>query len=509
MSDPPAAPGPRVAGAMELGGAATLVLAAGALCLALLWEWKRQRESSKFPPGPTPLPLLGNALQLSGGDLFTSLMALREKYGPVFSVHLGPRRVVVLCGHEAVKEALVGHAEEFSGRGGMPTLDRIFHGYGVILANGERWKQLRQFSVATLRNLGMGKRTLQERMAEEARALVEEIRKTNGSPFDPSRPVSHAVGNVISSIAFGDRFDYQDQTFLSLLDVIQRLFLELSGPWTQLYEMFPGIMRFLPGPHNRILQHVEVLHDFVTERVQRNQKTLDPDCPRDYIDAFLIKMEEEKQNPQSEFHTKNLALSVVHLFFGGTEMVSATLRYGFLLLMKYPEVQEKVHQEIDGVVGRHRGPAAEDRSRMPYTHAVIHEIQRFSNIIPLGIPHAVIRDTQFRGYTLPKGTDVFCVLGSALRDPRHFSDPERFDPGNFLDENGGFKKNHAFMAFSSGKRVCLGEGLARMELFLVFTSVLQRFTLQPPVDPQDIDLTPKASGFWNIPPEYRVCALPR
>ncbi|XP_007070979.2 cytochrome P450 2G1 isoform X1 [Chelonia mydas] len=494
---------------MELEGSATLVLAAGILCLALLWEWKQQQQSRKFPPGPTPLPLLGNALQLSRGDLFTSLMALRDQYGPVFTVLLGLRRVVVLCGYEAVKEALVDHAEEFSGRGGMPSLDRIFHGYGVILANGERWRQLRQFSVATLRSLGMGKRTLEERIAEEARCLVEEIRKTRGSPFDPSLPVSHAVANVISSIAFGDRFDYQDQTFLSLLDVIQSLFLELTSPWTQLYEMFPGIMRFLPGPHNRILKHVDVLHNFVTERVQRNQKTLDPGCPRDYIDAFLIKMEEEKQNPLSEFHTKNLVLSVVHLFFGGTEMVSSTLRYGFLLLMKYPEVQERVHQEIDGVIGRNRSPAAEDRSRMPYTHAVLHEIQRFSNIIPLGIPHAVIRDTQFQGYMLPKGTDVFCMLGSALRDPRHFSDPERFNPGNFLDENGGFKKNHAFVAFSSGKRVCLGEGLARMELFLVFTSVLQHFTLQSPVDPQEIDLAPKASGFWNIPPEYRVCALPR
>uniref|UniRef100_A0A8C3TBD6 Uncharacterized protein n=1 Tax=Chelydra serpentina TaxID=8475 RepID=A0A8C3TBD6_CHESE len=237
---------------------------------------------SPLPPG-LQLPPLPSQLRRSG---------LRDKYGPVFTVLLGSRRVVVLCGHEAVKEALVDHAEEFSGRGGMPTLDRIFHGYGVILANRERWKQLRQFSVATLRNLGMGKRTLEERIAEEAECLVEEIRKARGSPFDPSRPISHAVANVISSVAFGDRFDYQDQMFLSLLDVIQSLFLELSSPWTQVGDMFPGIMRFLPGPHNRILTHVAVLHNFVSERVQRNQKTLDPGCPRDYIDAFLIKMEE-------------------------------------------------------------------------------------------------------------------------------------------------------------------------------------------------------------------------
>ncbi|XP_074873837.1 cytochrome P450 2G1-like isoform X2 [Carettochelys insculpta] len=479
---------------MELGGVATIVLAAGLSGLLLLWDWKRQQLNRKLPPGPTPLPLLGNMLQLRGWNLFKSLMALRDKYGPVFTVHLGPRRVVVLCGHEAVQEALVEHAEEFSGRGRMPTLDRIFHGYGLILANGERWRQLRQFSGAALRSLGAGKHSLEERIAEEAQCLVEEFSKSEGAPFDPSRLISHAVGNVISALTFGDRFDYQDLTFLNLLDTIKGLFSELSSRWTQLYEMFPRLMQFLPGPHHQLLRHVAVLHDFVTTRVRQNQSSLDPSGPRDYIDAFLLRMAEEKQNPQSEFHTKNLVLSTVHLFFGGTEMVSATLRCGFLLLMKHPEVQGKVQEEIDRVVGRSRSPSMQDRQWMPYTQAVIHEVQRLCNVVPLGIPHAVIRDTRFRGYLLPKGTDVFCVLGSALQDPAYFSAPERFDPGHFLDETGSFKKNPTFVAFSSGKRVCLGEGLARTQLFLVFTAVLQRFTLTSPGDPQEIDLDPQSEA---------------
>uniref|UniRef100_A0A8C8SGE6 Uncharacterized protein n=1 Tax=Pelusios castaneus TaxID=367368 RepID=A0A8C8SGE6_9SAUR len=498
--------------------AGTLFLAACVSCLIFLWKWKLQQQSNRLPPGPTPLPFLGNVLQLSWGDLFESLIMLGEKYGPVFTVYLGPRPVVVLCGHKAVKQALVDHAEKFSGRGRMPTLDRIFHGYGVILANGQRWKQLRQFSITTLRNFGMGKRSLEERITEEAQCLVEEIRKTNGLWL--FCPISHTVANVICAITFGERFDYQDEKFSSLREpTLLRpfsfcsanfLFSALSPAFPpQLYEMFPSIMQFLPGPHNDVLQDVKVLHDFIIERVQMNQKTLDLGCPRDYIDSFLIKMEEEKQNPLSEFNIKNLTLSAVHLFFGGTEMVSSTLRYGFLLLMKYPAIQEKVQKEIDCVIGQNRSPATEDRGQMPYTHAVIHEIQRFSNIIPLGIPHAVIQDTQYWGYTLPKGTDVFCLLGSALRDPQYFSNPEHFDPGNFLDENGNFKKNEAFFAFSSGKRVCLGEGLARMELFLVFTTILQHFTLKSPIDPQEINLTPKASGFWNIPPGYKLCACPR
>uniref|UniRef100_A0A8C8S758 Cytochrome P450 n=1 Tax=Pelusios castaneus TaxID=367368 RepID=A0A8C8S758_9SAUR len=477
------------------GSPSTLFLAACVSCLIFLWKWKLQQQSNRLPPGPTPLPFLGNVLQLSWGDLFESLIMLGEKYGPVFTVYLGPRPVVVLCGHKAVKQALVDHAEKFSGRGRMPTLDRIFH------ANGQRWKQLRQFSITTLRNFGMGKRSLEERITEEAQCLVEEIRKTNGLWL--FCPISHTVANVICAITFGERFDYQDEKFANLINTIHRLFLQLSSPWAQVGDVFRsgwGIMQFLPGPHNDVLQDVKVLHDFIIERVQMNQKTLDLGCPRDYIDSFLIKMEEEKQNPLSEFNIKNLTLSAVHLFFGGTEMVSSTLRYGFLLLMKYPAIQEKVQKEIDCVIGQNRSPATEDRGQMPYTHAVIHEIQRFSNIIPLGIPHAVIQDTQYWGYTLPKGTDVFCLLGSALRDPQYFSNPEHFDPGNFLDENGNFKKNEAFFAFSSGKRVCLGEGLARMELFLVFTTILQHFTLKSPIDPQEINLTPKASGFWNIPP---------
>ncbi|KAL8219998.1 UNVERIFIED_CONTAM: Cytochrome P450 2G1 [Gekko kuhli] len=494
---------------MELGGALTIFLGLCLAYLVVLAAWKRMHQEGKLPPGPAPLPFIGNLLHVSTKETFKSFLALRDKYGPVFTVYLGPRRVVVLCGHEAVKEALVDQADDFSGRGELASIDRNFNGFGVALANGDRWRQLRRFSLTVLRNFGMGKRSIEERIQEEAQYLMEEFRKTKGLPFDPTFFLSRTVSNVISSVVFGSRFDYEDKTFLSLLRMINESFIEMSSPWAQLYDMYSGIMQYLPGRHNRIYYLVEDLKDFIAKKVKTNQATLDPNNPRDFIDCFLIQMQKENGNPSSEFNLKNLILTTLNLFFAGTETVSSTLRYGLLFLMKYPEVEAKVLQEIDHVIGHNRMPATEDRMQMPYTDAVIHEIQRLTDIVPMGVPHIVIRDTQYRGYFLPKGTDVFPLLGSVLRDPKYFSHPERFYPEHFLDAQGRFKKNDAFVPFSSGKRVCLGEAMARMELFLYFTTILQNFSPRPLVPPKDIDISPKVSGFGNIPPTYQLCLVPR
>ncbi|XP_074242412.1 cytochrome P450 2G1 isoform X2 [Saimiri boliviensis] len=326
----------------------------------------------------------------------------KEKYGPVFTVYMGPRPVVVLCGHEAVKEALVDQADDFSGRGQLASVERNFQGHGVALSNGDRWRSLRRFSLTILRDFGMGKRSIEERIQEEAGYLLEEFRKTKGAPVDPTVFLSRSVSNVISSVVFGSRFDYEDKQFLKLVQLVNESFIEMSTPWTQLYDMYSGIMRYLPGRHHRIYYLIEELKDFVASKVKINEATFDHQNPRDFIDCFLIKMHQDKNNPHTEFNLKNLVLTTLNLFFAGTETVSSTLRYGFLVLMKHPEVEAKIHEEINQVIGPHRLPSVEDRVKMPYTDAVIHEIQRLIDIVPMGVPHNVIRDTQFGGYLLPK-----------------------------------------------------------------------------------------------------------
>lgn len=491
---------------MDSVSTAILLLLLAFICLFLRLG---ARDKGKLPPGPQPIPLLGNLLQLRSQDMLSSLTKLSQEYGSVYTVHLGPRRVVVLSGYQTVKEALVDQSEEFSGRGDYPVFYNFTKGNGIAFSNGERWKALRRFSVQILRNFGMGKRSIEERILEEGSFLLAELRKTKGEPFDPTFVLSRSVSNIICSVLFGSRFDYDDDRLLTIIRLINDNFQIMSSPWGEFYNIFPGILDWFPGPHRRLFQNYGRMKDLIAGIVREHQDSLDPNCPRDFIDCFLNKMAQEKQDPLSHFCLDTLLMTTHNLLFGGTETVGTTLRHTFLVLMKFPQVQARVHEEIDRVVGRARMPRVEDRAAMPYTDAVIHEVQRFADVIPMNLPHRVTRDTSFRGFVLPKGTDVITLLNTVHYDPSQFVTPKEFNPEHFLDDNKSFKKSPAFMPFSAGRRLCLGESLARMELFLYLTAILQSFTLQPLGAPEDIDLTPLSSGLGNLPRPFQLRVLAR
>uniref|UniRef100_A0A8C9PXR3 unspecific monooxygenase n=1 Tax=Spermophilus dauricus TaxID=99837 RepID=A0A8C9PXR3_SPEDA len=472
-------------------------------CILLLSLWRQRSGRGRLPPGPMPLPIIGNILQIDAKNISKSLTNLSKAYGPVFTVYLGTRPTVVLHGYEAVKEALNDHGEVFSGRGSFPVVERVAKGLGILLTSGNRWKVMRRFLVMTLWNFGMGKRSTENLVQEEARCLVEELRKTKSSPCDPTFFLSCVPCHVIFSIIFHNRFDYKDQHFLNLLRKLNENVAILSSPWIQICNTFRVLIDYFPGSHKTFLKNAYFL-----EKIKEHQESLDINNPRDFIDYFLIKMEEEKNKPQTEFTTEALVSLLNDLFGAGTETTSTTLRYGLLLLLKHTEVTAKVKEEIDHVIGRHRSPCMQDRSSMPYTEAVLHEIQRYIDLVPTNTPHAVTCDINFRNYFIPKGTIIITSLTSVLHDNKEFPNPEKFDPGHFLDERGKFKKSDYFIPFSTGKRICAREGLAHMELFLILTTILQNFHLKSVVDPKDIDTTPVFNGFVSVPPAYRICFIP-
>ncbi|XP_042564734.1 uncharacterized protein LOC105889549 [Clupea harengus] len=488
----------------------SMLLLAGLVLLLLLLVWRRRGgRGLPLPPGPTGLPLLGNLPQVDKRAPFKTFMKWSKQYGPVMTVHLGPKRFVVLSGYQAVKEALVDQADDFTGRAPIPFLNRVVKGYGLAISNGERWRLLRRFTLSTLRDFGMGRKGMEQWIQEESRHLLESLRENKSTPFDPTFFLSRAVSNVICALVFGQRFSYDDANFLRLLQIISDTFRFGSSPWGQLYNIFPRLMTYMPGPHQNVFRHINKLREFVIEKIDQHKETLDPDNPRDYIDCFLIRLNQEKDLPTTEFFYDNLVSTVLNLFFAGTETTSTTMRYAMMLLIKHPEIQEHMHEEIETVIGEQRIPQMEDRKSLPYTDAVIHEAQRYLDIVPLNLPHYATRDITFRGYAIPKDTVIIPMLHSVLRDEDQWENAWTFNSENFLDQNGNFKKNPAFFAFSAGKRACVGESLARMELLLFLVSIVQQFHLSTPGGPSNLDTEPEFSSFGNVPRRYELIATPR
>uniref|UniRef100_A0A8C0JE81 Cytochrome P450 n=1 Tax=Chelonoidis abingdonii TaxID=106734 RepID=A0A8C0JE81_CHEAB len=458
---------------------------------------KRRKRWKNYPPGPVSFPFVGNLLQVN-------FQCPRLKFGKIFSLQVGWKNLVVLNGFEAVKAALIQRSEDFADRPSFSLFDHMV-GFspaapGIMMARyGHGWKELRKFALSTLRNFGLGKKSLDQSITEEAGCLCSAFSSKDGHPFNPRFLINSAVGNVMCSITFGNRFEYNNEKFQRMLQLIEEAFNIGAGILSQVVHKILIVSKtqtsWLPGWH---------------------KETRDPGFTRDFIDAFLEEIEKAKMDPESTFNEDNLIFTVFDLFGAATETTTVTLCWALLYMLRYPDVQScpislhrhLVHEEIDKVIGRDRSPKIEDQVNLPYTNAAIYETQRYCDVVFAGVPRMTYRDTQVQDFFIPKGTTVIAVLSSVLKDETVWEKPHEFYPEHFLDAAGQFVKREAFLPFSAGRRICLGEQLARKELFLFFTTLLQHFTFHIPEDHP----RPQEDGHYVLihsPDSYELCAIPR
>uniref|UniRef100_A0A8C1SBS9 Cytochrome P450, family 2, subfamily K, polypeptide16 n=1 Tax=Cyprinus carpio TaxID=7962 RepID=A0A8C1SBS9_CYPCA len=447
------------------------------LLLAVYLLFFRSQGDENEPPGPKPLPLLGNLPMLDVNKPYLSLCEM-NLFGVILKIVLAiPSSIIAVSGC-----------------------------YSIIFANGESWREMRRFALTNLRDFGMGKKKIEEKIIEETCHLLEEFEKFEGKTDVLNTTACSFVGKPFETT----RFEYTDPQLRSMVDRANES-VRLSGTASvQLYNMFPFLGPWLKNL-KLIMNNLALDIKEISELVSSLHQTLNSQDLRGFVDSFLVRMQnaEESGEKNSLFQKQNLIFTVANLFVAGTDTTSTTLRWGLLLMAKYPHIQGQVQEEIDQVIGG-RQPVSEDRKNLPYTDAVIHETQRFANIAPISIPHMTSCDVHFNGYFIKKGTCVFPLLMSVLWDEDEWETPQNFNPQHFLDKQGRFVKRDAFMPFSAGRRVCLGESLARMELFLFFTSLLQRFRFTPPpgVSEDELDLTP-AVGFTLNPTQHKLCAVNR
>eukprot|EP00066_Takifugu_rubripes_P010487 XP_003978358.1 PREDICTED: cytochrome P450 1B1 [Takifugu rubripes] len=489
--------------------AGALLLACATLLVSLqLWRWRRRRPGG-CPPGPRAWPIIGNAAQLGHAPhLYFTRMA--QRFGNVFQIKLGSRTVVVLNG-DAIKQALVRKGLEFAGRPDFTSFKYISNGHSLAFGTvTDWWKSHRRVAQSTVRMFSTGnlqtKKTFERHLTCEVRELLHLfLGKTKELQyFQPMNYLVVSTANVISAVCFGKRYSYEDEEFQQVVGRNDQ-FTRTVGAGS-IVDVMPWLQYF-PNPVKSIFDNFKRLNkefsDFIRDKVTEHRKSIRPSSVRDMTDAFIVSLDKLSEKTGVPLWKDYVIPTVGDVFGASQDTLSTALQWIFLVLVRYPDMQQRLQEEVDLVVGRQRLPCIEDQQQLPWVMAFIYEVMRFTSFVPLTIPHSTTTDTTIMGYTIPKNTIIFINQWSVNHDPTIWSHPETFDPNRFLNPSGSLNKDltSRMLIFSMGKRRCIGEELSKLHLFL-FTALIghQCHITDDPAKPTTMDynygLTLKPRGFY-------------
>lgn len=472
----------------------------------------RTRRKQVFPPGPRSFPIIGNLLQL-GDHPYRTFMEMRKKYGDVFLIKLGVVPVVVVNGVEMVKQVLLKDGEKFAGRPNLHTFSFLGEGKSLSFSvnYGESWKLKKKIASSALRTFSKAEAKssscsclLEEHVLEEVTELInifEKLTSERGS-FDPRNAITLAIANVVCALCFGRRYDHGDKEFLRIVKTNDDILKASSA--ANPADFIP-CFRYLPLPIvNGPRKFYQALNQFIAQHVRNHYTTYDKDHIRDITDALISTCYNKYSSSKKAILNDDEVISTVNDIFGaGFETVSTCLNWSFLYLIQYPEIQVKIQEEIDAKIGL-KSPRFEDRKILPYTEAFITEVFRHASFIPLTIPHCTTVDTTLNGYFIPKKTCTFINMYQVNHDETIWDNPNVFKPERFLNDDQQLNKNlvDKVLIFGMGIRKCLGEDVARNELFIFITTVLQKLKLKKCPGTQ-LDLTPMY-GLSMKPKPYQL-----
>ncbi|XP_054438996.1 cytochrome P450 1A1-like [Pteronotus mesoamericanus] len=469
------------------------------------------------PPGPWSFPIIGNFLQL-GDHPYLTFAEMRKKYGDVFLIRLGMVPVVVVNGMEMVKQVLHKNGEHFAGRPKMHAFSFLAERKSLSFSvnYGESWKLHKKIASNALRTFSKTEAKsstcsclLEEHIVDETAELVKvfaDLTSKNGS-FDPKNVITCAVANIVSALCFGKRYDHGDEGFLRIIKINDDLLkaLRASNPAD-----FIPCFRYLPlRIINAPQEFYQILTRFVAQHVQDHLTTYDKDHMRDITDALISTCHKKYTSTKTATLNDDEIINTLNDIFGaGFETVSTCLYWSFLYLIYYPEIQARIQEEIDRNIGL-KSPRLEDRKSLPYTEAFINEIFRHTSFVPFTIPHCTTADTTLNGYFIPRKTCTFINMYQVNHDETIWDNPSLFNPERFLNENKELNKSlvDKVLIFGMGIRKCLGEDIARSEVFIVIVTVMQQLRLKQ-CPGAKLDLKPRY-GLVMRPPPYKLQAEPR
>ncbi|KAM6308906.1 cytochrome P450 1A4-like [Aegotheles albertisi] len=497
-------------GSQGVVSATEVLLAAAVFCLVfLLIQSLRQHvpKGLKSPPGPRGLPILGNVLELRK-DTHLVLTRLSQKYGDVMEVKIGMRPVLVLSGLDTIRQALVKQGEDFMGRPDLYSFQYISNGQSLAFSpdSGEVWRARRKLAQNALKTFSITPSPtsastclLEEHVSKEADYLVTKFLQLmeREKSFDLNQYLVVSVANVICAMCFGKRYNHNDQELLNVVN-LNNDFGDVAASGNP--ADFIPVLQYLPIRTMQLFKDINRrFNSFVQKIVQDHYTSFDKEHIRDITDS-LIEHCQEKSVPLSNEKIINI---VNDLFGAGFDTVTTALSWSLMYVALYPDIQKKIQEELDQIIGQERRPRLSDRGTLPYTEAFILEMFRHSSFLPFTIPHSTTKATALNGYYIPKDTCVFVNQWQVNHDEKLWKDPSTFNPERFLNAEGteiNRTESEKVLAFGLGKRRCIGESIGRWEIFLFLTTMLQQleFSLRPG---EKVDITPQ----YGLTMKYKKC----
>lgn len=448
--------------------------------LSFYWSYFTTRD---LPPGPFPFPLLGNLHQI-GSNAHVTLAKLAAKHGDLMTVFFGSERAVIVSSSDMAREVLVRQSYIFGGRPlNLPYVAILLSHGGKNIAFREdmcpRWKKQRKIFHAAVKMFGSGLLPLEKQVCAVVEDLTTDLEAHTGAERDIAHDLFLCVANIICAMTFGSKYRHDDPEFSILMknfDVVQ----SFVAPGN-LIDVIP-LLRQLPLTRVIELKSAIGLLDTIVSRKYHEHTSMKVDKIQDFTDALRKQYENDVIDGTSDdviLSEEEIMLIITDMFFAGIETSSSSILWGVFYLALYPDIQDEIYKEMTRILDPDTPPRFSDRHRLPLLWATVTEVLRCGSIVPLLLPHRTTTDASINGFRVPKDTTVLVNAYAIHNDTRIWEDPHAFRPARFLDENGNYSSPppFAFYPFSAGKRVCVGEILGKMIVFVTIARMVYNFRL--------------------------------
>nr|GMC58976.1 cytochrome P450 77A2 [Ipomoea batatas] len=483
----------------------------------LLSRKSKSKNKPNLPPGPPGWPVVGNLFQVarSGKTFLQYVRDLKPKYGPIFTLRMGTRTMVIITSADLAHEALIVKGQIFASRPRENPTRSIFSSnkFSVNAAvYGPVWRSLRKNMVQNMLSSARLKEFQSARSAAMDR-LIERIgseAKANDGAVWVLRNARFAVFCILLAMCFGVEMD--EETIDSVDQMMKSVLIVLDP---RVDDFLPILSPFFSKQRKKVLEVRKQQIETIVPLIEKRRRALEnPGADKSaatfsYLDTlFDLTVDGRKSSPTNA----ELVTLVSEFLNGGTDTTATAVEWAIARLIENPEIQSKLYEEIKSVVGD-RKVDEKDIEKMPYLNAVVKELLRKHPPTFFALTHAVMQPTKLGGYDIPMDCGVEFFLPAISDDPKLWSDPEKFDPDRFL--SGGEDADITgvtavkMMPFGVGRRICPGLGMATVHVNLMLARMVQEFGWSVYPENTKVDLSDKFEFTVVMKNPLRAKATPR